>query len=529
MRSRTPRTTRPTKHPLARARVAAAVAIASAVLAGACGSDGGGGGDGGGRILRYGYDLSAQFTNTFDVQKSRGDCDSIALAPLYDTLVHKKPGNELEPGLAESWKILDPTTIEVTLREGLVYSDGSPLNADALQQALEHNSKNDQLSDLRKIETYTKVDERTLRMKMKQPIAAQMPATFTARDGMPMKPGSTSEQPIGAGPFVLASFQPGAKISLRKNDKYWNDEVYKGLDGIDLTQTGTGPPAVSALLAGDLDLVRMEADSYADVKQRGGYEVVVQSTGAYLQFEFRQNFKDKPTPFANKLVRQAVSHALDRKKINDVVQDALGEVASQPFPKDSPAYVPEVADLYPYDPEKAKALLDRAGYPDGFEFVMAIPGGNIANMERQSTLVQQMLDAIGLKAKVNRILGSDIATQYYILGKGDAFVAAELDSTFPTGKLQNNYGVGQFVAIWDGVERDDITDLMLKAQATTSLDETYRLVREGVKIAMNEALDVPIAFMPQLMAYDKNRVSGTIGGQTNICDPPDLTQAVVKE
>ena len=272
----------------------------------------------------------------------------------------------------------------------------------------------------------------------------------------------------------------------------------------------------------------MEADSYNDLKSKSQYKVVVQPTGAYLQFEFRQNFHDKPTKFANKLVRQAVSYAIDRKKINDVVQDGLGQVASQPFPKDSPAYVPELVNLYPYDPQKAKDLLRQAGYPNGFDFTMSIPGGNINNMERQSTLLQQMLSAVGLKAKVNRILGSDIGTQFYILGNGDAFAAAELDTTFPTGKIQNNYGEFEFVAIWDGVQRKDLTDLMVKAAAATDMNETYRLVRQGSTIAMHDALDVPIAFMPQLMAYDTKRVSGTVGGQTNICDPPDLTQVVVK-
>jgi len=509
-----------------RVRVAIASAVAVTALAGACGS--GGSSSSSGRILRYGYDLSAQFTNTFDVQQSKGDCDSIAMAPIYDTLVHKGPGNKLTPELLESWKIVDPSTLDVTLRPNLVFSDGTPLNADALQQALQYNSKNDQLSDLRKIDSYTKIDDRTLRIKMKQPIAATMPSTFSDRDGMPMKPGSTSDKPIGAGPFVLSSYQPGSKISLRKNDKYWNKNAYQGLDGIDLTQTGTGPPAVTALLAGDLDLVRMEADSYNDVKNKSGYGVVVQPTGAYLQFEFRQKFHDAPTPFANKLVRQAVAYAIDRKKINDVVQEGLGEVASQPFPKDSPDYVPSIANMYPYNPPRARQLLAQAGYPNGFEFKMAIPGGGINNMERQATLLQQMLAAVGLKAKIVRILGSDIATQFYILGNGDAFAAAELDSTFPSGKIQNNYGVGEFVAIWDGIQRQDLTDLMIKAQSTTNLDDTNRIVRQGVTMAMNDALDVPIAFMPQLMAYDKNRVSGTIIGQTNICDPPDLSQVVVK-
>ena len=134
--------------------------VAVSLVATACGS-GGGSSSGGKRVLRYGYDLSAQFTNTFDVQQSKGDCDAIALAPIYDTLVHKQPGNKLVPGLLESWKVQDPSTIDLTLRDGLTFSDGTPLDAAALQQALQHNSTNDQLSDLRKIAGYQVVTPST--------------------------------------------------------------------------------------------------------------------------------------------------------------------------------------------------------------------------------------------------------------------------------------------------------------------------------------------------------------------------------
>jgi len=517
-------------------RSSAALAGVAALLLGACSAggddDGGGSGaSGGGRgTLRYGYDLAAQFTNTFDISTSNGDCDAIPLFHIFDTLVHKEPGNELTPGLAESWEVVDPSTLELKLREGVTFHDGTSMDAAAVQQSLERAAKNDQLTDLAKIEDYEVVDDLTLRLTFSDPIAVQMPASFTGRDGMVMAPASTNEKPIGAGPFRFDGYEPGAAIRLTKYEDHWNADAYQ-FAGIDFVQTATGPPAVTALQAGDVDVIRMEAESVPALEEQGArYEVATQPTGAYLQFEFRQGFPPddpEPTPFAKTEVRQAIAHAIDRERINEVVQGGRGEVASQPFPEDSPAYVPALADRYPYDPEKAKELLTEAGYPDGFEFTMAIPGGDITNMERQATLLQEMLQAVGLKPKIERILGSDIGTQFYIVGNGDAFAAAELDSTFPTGKLKSAYGNDQFVALWDGAERDDITDLMAQAEGTTDLDETYGLVQEASKISVENALDVPIAFMPQFMGYDTDRVGGTLRAQTNICDPPDLSQVTV--
>ena len=132
-----------------------------------------------------------------------------------------------------------------------------------------------------------------------------------------------------------------------------------------------------------------------------------------------------------------------------------------------------------------------------------------------------------MTAKVVRILPSNIATGFYIQRTGDAFAAEELASTFPGGSLYSNYGIGQYVASYDSAENPQIDALMLKAQSTTDINETYRDAKAAAGIAVKQALDVPIAFAPQFNAYDTKRVSGKVGAQTNICDPPDFTEMKV--
>ena len=105
---------------------------------------------------------------------------------------------------------------------------------------------------------------------------------------------------------------------------------------------------------------------------------------------------------------------------------------------------------------------------------MVIPGGGIQNMENQAAAMQQQLKKIGVTAKVVRILPSNIATGFYIQRTGDAFAAEELASTFPGGSLYSNYGIGQYVASYDGAEHPEMDALMLKAQSTTDINETYK-------------------------------------------------------
>ena len=92
----------------------------------------------------------------------------------------------------------------------------------------------------------------------------------------------------------------------------------------------------------------------------------------------------------------------------------------------------------------------------------------------------------------------------------------------------DQWGRDQFVAIWSKGERKDITDIILQALSAPDLQTAGELTRKAEKIVTEQALDVPIAFSPQLMAYDKGAIGGTVQGQTNVCDAPDLTGVTVK-
>jgi peptide/nickel transport system substrate-binding protein len=192
-------------------------------------------------------------------------------------------------------------------------------------------------------------------------------------------------------------------------------------------------------------------ESLAAIEGDDSLGVVVQPSGAYLQLQMRESYKDgRKSPFADERVRQAMRYAINAEEINEIVQRGKGEVATQALPKDSPGYDPSIADAYPHDPEKAKALLAEAGYPDGFEFTMAIPGPGIKNMADQGQLLQDQLEQVGVTANIKPILGQDIATQYYIEGGGDAFAAARLASTFYPTAYDSQWGKFEFVAIWNG-------------------------------------------------------------------------------
>jgi peptide/nickel transport system substrate-binding protein len=517
-------------------------ALALALVAAACSGGGSSGtpgatkGGAGGGVLRYGYDFDAQFTGTFDPSKSNGDCDQIITTLIYDTLVHKNIKGELLPGLAQRWQIDPPgNKIELWIRKGVQFSDGTPLDGQSVINGLQTNATNPQLTSVGLIKDMAldPADNMHVIVNYKDNTGIQLIYAFTGRDGMVMSTKSildkTADQhPVGAGPFVLASYSKGSTASLRPNAKYWDRANTYKFGGIDFTKVGTGPPTVTAFQAGQLDFIRLETDGAQALQKNSKYKVLIQPSGAYLQFEFRQHtINGKPTVFANKLVREAFEVGLDRARINQAAQQGLGAITDQPFPASSPVHDTSLENYWKYDQQRARDLLKQAGYPNGFTFEMVIPGGGIANMEHQAVEVQQELKQIGVTAKIVRILPSEIATGYYTSQQGDAFAAEELASTFPGGSLNSNYSTGEYVATYDGAQNPQITSLMKNALSQTDINESIKLARQANRIAVTDALDVPIAFAPQLNAYVVSKVHGPLTAQDDICNPPDLSHITV--
>lgn len=509
-----------------RRRWVCALLAGGAVLT-AC-SGGGGGGGGGGTIgstgaLRYGYDFSAQFTN-LDPGKSTGDCDAIAIQPIFDSLVHKDLNGNLQPGLAQSWE-LGPTTITLHLRPGVTFSDGEPFDAAAVKLGFQHLQKNSSYSDLATVTSIDVVDPLTVRLTMKGTPPISLLYSMTGREGMIVAPkhiDQASTDPVGAGPFVFKSLAPGSSMSIRANPTYWDKGRYK-FGGIDFTQVGVGPPSVTALKAGSVDMVSIQPESYNGLKSDPSVGIAVQDTTAYLQFQFRFT-----PPFDNLDVRKAVEFAINRAQINQVVQDGLGEVANQTFFKGSLGYNPSVAALYSYNPSMAHQLLAQSGLPLPVKIEMVIPGGNIASMEDQGAIIQQELDAVGFSVTIKRILGNDIEAGYYLAGEGNAFAAERPGEPYAPVQIYDQWGSNQFVAIWSKGERQDITTTILQALNATSTAEATQLTQQAEAMVTQQALDVPIAFAPQLTAYRTARVGGTVHAQTGVCDAPDLTGVVAK-
>jgi peptide/nickel transport system substrate-binding protein len=328
---------------------------------------------------------------------------------VYDTLIHKNPKGELTPGLATEWSYADPSTFELTLRDGAVFSDGTPVDGAAVKANLDRaktvvGPKTEQLADIESVEaTGQKV---TIKLSRPNP---SLPAAFSQVMGMVASPkaledvASLEQQPVGAGPYTLnvAKSKAGDSYTFEKNDKYW-DAKNVAVDTLVIKIIPDLSAGLNALRSGQIDAIngtdlqKKTAESVPDVK--------ILSQASYIA---ALNLQDRNGTQVKALkdprVRQAISTAIDR----DALQKFLGEgePTTQLFLPGTPGYDKELTNAYPYDPAKAKALLAEAGYPNGFELpVITTDYGTFGGY---TEAVSGQLAEVGIKVKINSITLTD--------------------------------------------------------------------------------------------------------------------------
>jgi peptide/nickel transport system substrate-binding protein len=470
-------------------------------------------------VLRFGVDLNDSFSNDFDPGTGTNDCSFAELSQIYSSITDEPAGtqgnNEILPGLAQSWQI-SGSTLTLHIRPNVVFSDGEPVTAAAVMQSIEHVRKSPLRTSLEAIVSMDPTNATTLVLQLKQPpTPGDLLLAFSFIDGMVMAPNSianASTTPIGAGPFVLKSYQPGAEIALVANKRYWDKSAYK-LGGVDFVQLTEGPQQIGALIGGAVDMIELMPGDYATAKANPNIGIAVTPSYQYMLMQLREN----SPPFNIPAVRAALEYAVNRAELNKIVLDGLGQPAYQPFPSTSPGYNPTVGNKYTYQPAKAKAMLAQAGYPHGVNFDLVFPAG-VSEYQSAAEIMKAELAPAGFNMSITQVPPADILTDVYENKEANA-VLIENSSNGPD--LANNFeseyeGTG-FVSQALGSFNASVTTLV--KQASYSISATYQgpYMQKASAIVMSQGLEVPIAFIPEIVAYNKNRVGGRVVAPIGIC------------
>ena len=311
----------------------------------------------------------AEDADALDPTLSRTFSGRMIFAALCDKLVDIGPDLKIVPQLATTWDTApDGKTMTMTLRPGVTFHDGEPLDAAAAKYSIERHLRmpgSQRRSEIAPIDSVEVVDALTFKIHLKQPFAPLL-AQFADRAGMMVAPQAAERlgakfatAPVCAGPFKFVERVPQSRIVVERFPDYWNrDQVH--LDRIEFQPIPDATVRLTDLRAGQLDLI--ERVSPTDLPQIARDPRLKIGSALSLGFEDIR-FTSRPgSPLADPRVREAFDLSIDRNALNQVVFGGQFVPGNQWVAPSNPDYV----TAYPLpkrDIKRAKALLAAAGTP----------------------------------------------------------------------------------------------------------------------------------------------------------------------
>ena len=331
--------------------------------------------------------------------------DRIVWSNLFETLIKVDDQGRLLPGLAEQWEVSeDGKTYTFRLRKNVRFHNGEPFNAAVakwnLERVMAADTKNIHPEYFRVIAAMATPDDNTLEVTLKD-VDALFLIHMAEGDAamLPMKGYEQAKsQPVGTGPFKFSKWVPGDRVELVRFDGYWNPEL-PYLDKVTFRFISDATAQVAALKAGDLDVIGwLTAPEMAqELDQDKRFKVLAGASTSDVIL----STNNKAKPFDNPKVRQAMAHAIDRQMIIDLAMSGYGTPIGSHWSPAAPYYA-DLVDTYPYNPARAKQLLADAGYPNGIEAVLRVPGKYPYSVRAGEVLVDQFAN-VGIRLTMENI------------------------------------------------------------------------------------------------------------------------------
>ena len=440
---------------------------------------------------------------------------------VYEPLVTRGKTMALEPCLAVSWTLVNPTTMRFKLRDKVTFHNGASFSADdvvfSITRALEKTS--DFSAYMQGVQEAKKIDNLTVEIISKGPNPtlldqltevrmmnkewalkhnAQRPQDFKNKEET-----HTARNANGTGPFVLRAREPDVKTVVVANSNWWGKRE-GDVNEVVFTPIKQDATRISALITGEVDFVLdPPPQDIAKLKENKALKVIEgnENRTIFLNFDQGRNellyssVKGK-NPFKDLRVRQAMAHTIDANAIRVSVMRGSATTSSSMIAPQVRGYSKDLEKRWPVDLVKAKKLMAEAGYPNGFEVTLDCPNNRYINDEKICTAIAGMLAKIDIRIKLNsmprvtyfpKVQNND--TSMYLLGWG----VPTFDSLYTLQSILRTKGAGgdgnwNFSG-YSNAKLDAIVD-----QMKTEIDFAKRaeLTREALLLDQADVGHIPI-------------------------------------
>jgi peptide/nickel transport system substrate-binding protein len=333
-----------------------------------------------------------------------GQTDGQSSSVCLETLFRFDEKSSLVPLLATDWTA-DPAakTITITLRKGVSFQDGAAFNAEACKFNLDLFREGSR-KELDNVSSVDIIDDYTVQLNLSK--YDNLIASHLASDaGRMISPKAYQENgaewcekhPVGTGPFKFVSWEPDVMITWERFDDYWDGKPY--IEAIEMLRIADATVALMAFKNGDLDILNPSPKDAKDLEAEGKYNIVTPPEGQFPSLG--GNSKDPNSPFYDIRVRRAISYAIDVPALADAFGLGYWKVTNQWAIPDTWAYNTDVVG-YPYDPAKAIALLEEAGYNEDNPLKCQAHFFNLGQQYvDEMTAIQDFLKDVGIEAELD--------------------------------------------------------------------------------------------------------------------------------
>lgn len=423
-------------------------------------------------------------------QSSNDSASSTVSKQIYDTLLFQDENMNITPGLAEEYELSeDGLELYLKIREGIFFHNGEELKATDVEFTLEGAKASAETSHIvGPIDTIEILGDYELVVKLEYPFAPILShLAHTAISILNEKAvteagsGYGVDVVVGTGPYEFVSWAIGDRIEMTRNDDYWNGVAL--IENLTFRSIPNNSSRLLELESGGIDIAYDIAPSDIEhVESSSGMSLIRSAnfSNSYV------GFNTEKAPFDNVKVRQAINLALDMETIIEAVYYGAGGAATGPIGSMVWAYNDHV-DGYGYDPEAAKALLEEAGYGDGFSTTI----WTNENAQRQliAEIVQNQLGAIGISVSMETMewgayLDGTSAGQHEMLVMGWTTVTGDPDYGLYACFHSDNHGSSGNRTFYTNTRVDELLDY---ARSSNNQDDRYEAYQEIQELIVDDA------------------------------------------
>ena len=423
---------------------------------------------------------------------------------IYNALVEKDESGSFVPSLAESWTVSDDGLSYIfKLKKGVKFHNGEELKASDVVFTLTSAKKSPYIESLvEPVKDAVVIDDYTVEFNLNYQYAPFL-LTIICDFGIVNEKAYTEagdnfgQKPIGTGPYKFVKHDVAQRVVLERWDDYFKGKApIKNLEYKVISDENT---TLVALEAGEIDFaLRIPFISIQSVENNPALATHKVET-ITLNFVLMNN---KIKPFDNVLVRQAINYAIDKNAVIQIVAEGMGKVTQSIFGDLTFGHSDNIKG-YEYNPEKAKELLTKAGYPNGFEVKFKID----STQSKDAEIIQEFLRKVGVTVKIeqgeaNAVI-EDLMSGNYEMSTTGIGLTADADSWIDVFASNGQFNLSKY-------KNTEVDNLFVQGRKATDKNERLAIYERIAQIISDDAAFVPLFNKTNVYVGKKNLKIGHI-------------------